>query len=773
MSKKQALPRLDAQITRNARYPDVNEFLKNTQYASQSTNYLDNQAAARLTPVLSRGDSLQLSTVNIAGFSRAVYLTSISFYGYNPDVEVLDRVVVSLPTFPGFAQVSSRTNADYQLTIISGSEANVGSSLTNYKIVLSTRAVTQILSHVFDKSAQLAFDYFSVGETDDAVYSAERLLSFVTSNLYALSIPLTFSYYYFNSSDPAFSLVTTLSFKDLLSFLREDFAPNSVSLTLSSLYAHFQLNVFAKRPVLLNVTIQIADKSFQQETPVYSAGVQQIFLSAGYLDFFSHLATQTTIGYTPQVSATYTYKPIGYTSELVAPAPLSVQADSNTPAGLIMTSWFFGNLANEPNDGGSNYAVGSTWFRATFTSKTQFNAAGVCVRADNNTQHSIDQPVFAGNLQNEMAEFTTLFTPEDLFQPVHQTALLASLANSNKLFYNGVWSSRTTSQALNPKFTRLVTNVNQVTQTYDTVAALTPKEAVLARSQLSAVYDAKNKNYVYTLSIRWPYYAQASVLWPFLTGSRLVVTFIDLLTRPVATAAINKNVFQVYSAAQILANPLRTNRVEANVATQYRRWFPKYSQVLVNGRLAPSPAKKLSFSVNALASSVSSPVFSTDWSQVKEIPIVVTKQSNGVLLEATTEFFTRSFFKKFVNRFEQYGYFVDQAVVAVSVSKGGKQVFSVNRAAEPYLAALDPAGSAASVGLGQFVGRFISKSTLSYLARQIVGTVANRPVNGTIYLVTGLHPVFGPNKKILYYEVIYDTNYRIVPGIVFTLKGAW
>lgn len=773
MSKKRALPRLDAQVVRSTRYPDINEFLKDTQYAEQSSNYLDNQALARLTLVLARGDSIQLSTVNVAGFSRAFYLTSPTFYGYNPDIEVLGKVVISLPTFsgaPGFSATATRTNVDYSLQVTSADEVSGNNVLVNYKIVLSTRAVARILSYVFYNSAVEAFDYFSVGETEDAVYSAERLVSFVTSNLYALSIPLTLSYYYFSSQEPAFSLVTALSFKDMLSFLRQDFAPNSVSLTLAPFSSYFQLNVTAQRPVLLNVKITVAGKFFQQEIPVYTKGTQQIALTAGYFEFFTLLASQLTINNIPQVSATYTYKPIGYTLELVNPVSMPVRVDASTPTSLTAISWFFGNLVNEPKDGGSNFAVGSMWFRAVFTSKNPLTAAGVNVRADYGKPYLINQAV-TGTTQNEMAEFTTLFTSEDLFSPTHQNTLVSSLSNGNKVFHNCVFSSRTLSQGYNPKFSRLITNVNQVNNAYDTTTNLTPREAVLSRSQLTTTYDAKTKNYTHTVSIRWPYYAQGSVFWPFLTGSRFVVTFTDLLMRPVAVSVINKPSFQVYSATQTLLNPLRVNRPEANIAAQYRRWFPRYSELLLNGKIAPLPSTKLSFAVNALAASVTSPVFSGDWSQVKEINVAV-RNTTRFSFEADTNFFTRSFFKKFVNRPEQYGYFIDQAVIAVSVPKGGKPLFYTNRANEPYLAALDPAGSVASANFSDFVGRFINKATLSSLVRQVVGAAANKPLTATVYLVTGLHPVI-VNKKVLYYEVKYDANYRMIPGIVFSLKGAW
>jgi hypothetical protein len=794
MSKKKSLLRLDAQIQRPAQYPDINEFLKDTQYAFQSSNYLDNQSAARLTLLLERAENLQLvEAVPVAGFVKSFYFTTTHFYGYNPDVEALQKVVLTLPVFEGFSQEFSRDNADFQFFTLSATENSIGDSLKNYRLTLSRRGVSQLIAHVFNTRAQEAFAYYSVAQTEEQQYTAEALLNYVVANLYTVAIPLTFTYYYFNSERPAFSITSSLSMRDLLTYLKEDFAPQDAVFKLSSVNENFIVDVRVRRPIVFTVKTEISNQIFQQDfTLMPAATTQQLVVSAGYEQFFTELAQQTHTDQYPSVYATYTYKPLGYSLELVEPVNLGLYVDPVTASPITVKSWFFGNY---PYAVGAISTDGRLFFATEVTSKTPIAFSMLHIRADNNTDTLIDRvvPVSGYGItdaayRNEMAELTVMTTSEALFNPQHSATIVSTLSNSNKVVRNVRYSKNFVNLRRRLRFCRLVTNVNQVDQQYDTVETLAPEKAVSTLTNFSQAYDPKTKLHTYSFLVEWLNYPEGSVYWPFLTATRIQVKLLDRLTRTVAQGSFIKDASTVYSPATTYTNPLRVSRPEANYETAYKRWFPKYSFLALNGSSTITP-KALSFSASGLAQSITAAPFSSDLSKMQEVSVKLTKQSlflngvvsdnglptsvTGMLLMANTSFFTRLFFRRFGQINEQYGYLLDQAVVAVSKKVGSTTVFYQNRMPNPYLVSLDLQGSFASRGLNPLLGRFVAQETFSSIVRQVTGDTASKKISATVYLVTALHPVTDAKGKILYYSVLYDSNYKMIPGLVFTIAGAW
>ena len=777
MSKRRSLPRLDARVERSAQYPDINEFLKDTQ----SSNYLDNQSSARLTLVLDRQEFVQLvDSVPVAGFIRAFYLTNSHFYGYNPDVEALEKVVLTLPTFDGFTQEFTRAGVNYRFATLTAAETSIGDSLKNYRLSLSTRAVAQLISYIFDTKAEEAFNYFSVAESDAQEYTPEALLAYVGTNLYSVSVPVQFDYYYFNSEQPAFSISSQFSLKDLLSFLKEDFAPDEIQFRVQADAPNFELSLRAKRPIVLSVVVTVGGQDYQEDLTVFaSQELQTVEVRAGYAAYFATLAKFKQVDQLPTILVRYTYRPLGYSLEVADVAYVAPYVDAYTSQPITPKVWFFGNYPRAVAGIGSADRLVLT---LSFTSKVQHSVRAVQIRVDNNTETPIDRvvPVTGDGItdaayRNEMAELTFSLGDLGTSQPAQTTESL-SISNGNRVITN-------VALGFPGRFARLITNVNQVGQPYDTLEALAPVEAVTLNSDLTYTYDSKLRQYTYTLTVQWPDYPAGSVLWPFLTGTRLRVKLLDLLLRPIASGDLMKGSTEIYSPAKTWLNPLRLSRTEANYEETYKKWFPKYPVVLVNGS-ATIRSKKLSFVPSDLVASIDASVFSTDLSGILEVPSKVAKQSltfggqfltgsPGFQVAADAPFFTRLFLHKFVTTPEQYGYLLDQAVVAVSKKVGRYTVFYRNRLPNPFLAALDPQGSTGSSDLGPLVGRFVPDTTLSRIVRTLTGDSASKKVKATIYLVTALHPVLNAKGLPLYYEVKYDDSYKMIPGIIFSFTGAW
>ncbi len=788
MSKKKSLLRLDAVVERSAQYPDINEFLKDSQYDYQSSNYMDNQSTARLTLLLDRALQVQVDTIVVAGFVQQFYLTSAGFYGYNPDVEALGRVVLTLPTFPGFSKEFSRDGLDYRFNTFTGDLAGLNDTLTNYRLSVSNRGVAQILTHVFDQSAELAFDQFGVAADETVTYTPEALLEYVQTNLYSVSIPVLFTYYYYNSDNPAFAISASFSLKDILNYLREDFAPSDVGFLIPGDETRFVLSVRAQRPVLLTLTVSVSGKQAQQQLVINpEPEIQKLTVNAGYALLYQDLITATKIGDFPQILVSYTYRPLGYSADVVDPVYVLPVLAATTAFPIIGESWFFGNY---PTIFDVPAEEGWLQFSVTFSSKAQLNVQHALVRVDPGLDNPIDkvmpvtgQGVSDAAYRNEAAELTVSLTPVISGSYAHDRAFVTTLSNTNRVIRNTRYSTQTGPNGLSISAARLVTNVNQVSNEYDTLERLAPVEAVTTQASLTEIGFLKGI-YTYRLMVKWPNYPQGSVLWPFLTTTRVQVALLDAVLRKVAQFSAQKPPTEIYSPAAIITNPLRVSYAAEYADASTKRWFPKYPSVFVNGSNKVTP-KKLSFSYPSLLASLPSGVLSADYAAAQEVPIKLSKQTvqlsnqlittEGLLFQASTSFFTTLFFKKFVPSYEHYGYLLDQSLVAVSKKVGKSVVFYSQRTSPPYLAAFDPGGfTSTRVGYPKTqVNRFVSKDVFSALVRRLTGDSASKKITATIYLVTGLHPVLDAKKQVLHYEIKYDADYKIIPGLIFSITGAW
>jgi len=92
MPKKRLATRIDLDYTKNLKYPDVNEFLKDSMYASNLTEFPDNPENTitffRAVPESITADGTTLTVGTNLTFKP--YLSKFKMYGYIGTLEAVD-----------------------------------------------------------------------------------------------------------------------------------------------------------------------------------------------------------------------------------------------------------------------------------------------------------------------------------------------------------------------------------------------------------------------------------------------------------------------------------------------------------------------------------------------------------------------------------------------------------------------------------------------------------------------------------------------------------
>lgn len=226
MSKITPLPRIDRDYQKNLKFPDINDFLKDTSYLEAASAIPDNQTYVVLQPKASNSTTpVIMPNFIVNGVHRSFYMTPIEFYGFNPDLEAVERAVINVD-FLGVTSSKTitltRGDGDDRLITLPGQQI-IGSdiNLYNYKFRLSVLTVGSILTWIFDTNKEKAREYFAGDYT--------TLQEFISNYFYTMTIPISISLYYFNSADPAVIYSTSLSFASLTTVLRSSLVATSAS----------------------------------------------------------------------------------------------------------------------------------------------------------------------------------------------------------------------------------------------------------------------------------------------------------------------------------------------------------------------------------------------------------------------------------------------------------------------------------------------------------------------------------------------------------------
>jgi hypothetical protein len=227
MSKITPLPRIDRDYQKNLKFPDINDFLKDTSYLEVTSALQDNQSHVVLQPKSSNSVApVLMQNFIVDGVKRLFYMTPIEFYGYNPDLESVERAELTVEfleaTVPRKTQLLYRGDGDDRIVTLPGQRAaGNGDNLYNYKIQLSVATVESILTWVFNTQKTLAQGYYA-GDY-------RNLQQFIDSDFYTMVVPVTFRMYYFNATEAAIVYNTSLAFGSLTTVLRSSLTATSAT----------------------------------------------------------------------------------------------------------------------------------------------------------------------------------------------------------------------------------------------------------------------------------------------------------------------------------------------------------------------------------------------------------------------------------------------------------------------------------------------------------------------------------------------------------------
>lgn len=232
MPKKRLATRIDLDYTKNLKYPDVNEFLKDSMYASNLTEFPDNPENTitffRAVPdsITAVGTTLTVGT----NLTFKPYLSIFKMYGYIGTLEAVDRMELE---FDFLNEGDDQNTKKYEikkrggvfdLDITQNSEIKGLNlpTIVNFSVKFPVAGLVTIFNYVFSTKWKEAYAYYLndvVLEADleaQSAYYSRQLWLFVRNNLYTLDIPAKVNIYYVDSTEPAAVISTVVSLDSML-----------------------------------------------------------------------------------------------------------------------------------------------------------------------------------------------------------------------------------------------------------------------------------------------------------------------------------------------------------------------------------------------------------------------------------------------------------------------------------------------------------------------------------------------------------------------------
>jgi hypothetical protein len=186
-NKQKSLTRIDNNYQINLRYPDINEFLKDTFFALQNNQSVERTLLAN--PRVETGSTLSVYTIVVAGYSVQVSLGDLVIYGFSPDQEIIYDFLIA-PEILGEVLTSfnaNRATQDARLQSIQSVSLYNMESAANFNITITSKKVAELLSELFTTYADNIKT--ELGLPDDAA-----LLDYVLNNLFSLGFTFICSY---------------------------------------------------------------------------------------------------------------------------------------------------------------------------------------------------------------------------------------------------------------------------------------------------------------------------------------------------------------------------------------------------------------------------------------------------------------------------------------------------------------------------------------------------------------------------------------------------
>jgi hypothetical protein len=242
MSKNKPMTRIDLDYNKNLKYPDINDYLNDTIYASNLTQFPDNQSGARTSFRLIPGTTEWNWKINIAGFSWRVFLGQFKLYGYNPDLEAIEQMRLTIDfvnnqnNSNNYVKVVRKRGTPITFNVITPADPEtlplVGA--VNYFINFTPSALEDIYDYVFSTRWVDASEHYQKKVYTDNPSDAEKVafVNYIKYRIYNIKIPISIQYYYVNATEAGGVLEFDMSLIDLLPTFRNsvDFSSKRIEL---------------------------------------------------------------------------------------------------------------------------------------------------------------------------------------------------------------------------------------------------------------------------------------------------------------------------------------------------------------------------------------------------------------------------------------------------------------------------------------------------------------------------------------------------------------
>lgn len=331
MSKNKPMTRIDLDYNKDLKYPDINDYLKDSMYASNLTEYPDNQRNAALN-MKAIPNSLKLRQIQV-GENKAlidVWLADMKMYGYNPEVEMLDRMELVIDFLDdGDTSDPERTKVipiykkgtKLNLDLVTNSEIQADKlpSIVNYSVAFPIESVITIYNYVFGSRAVQAKRYFtdaSLFDTDivETQVSDEDFQTKFLDHVYQWEIPVKIQYYNGNSQKPNGHFGLDFSLKAVLPQYRKQIELTYSSIGYNTFFDTAKLDVFtcswkANQECRIKLIAKLTDTPSisQTESDQRNTNEDEMMKSTTDLLAYKLATTQHSSYYVTYPEVTFTY----------------------------------------------------------------------------------------------------------------------------------------------------------------------------------------------------------------------------------------------------------------------------------------------------------------------------------------------------------------------------------------------------------------------------------------------------------------------------------
>lgn len=597
MSKNKSLRRIDKEYGKDIRYPDINDYLKDTSYNVLTSSYHDNLIDTQLTYRM-QDEVLGLRQIGVANTPVQAYFNSFVLYGYHPDLESVSEIRLTIdefstevenagvftyvPTPYSISLYNNSKNSNRWSVILQALQPTLNANkIVNYGIFLNDATVATLYNYVFNTAAiqsKVIAKYIHDDMYQNQSSPVGKLIEFVKENIYTLSIPIRVEFFYVEDDGfPAFTFITNFDLKPVLVKLRNTNKLRSLSASLTPYgTSEYNRGLFFKWDAVLDSPVDISPSykfdlnGTYTETNTIRFNTLQQNKSTVYNRFVAtqhQIAAHTgfNIQY-PPIYVQYDWKwADGSTAFVNTSLELKnpIRFNNFTPTGFTILDYFIGYTPNLPyntNDG-NTFKIGITFALPNGVSfeQLQASASKFQLRFFNGQATKFDRFVLlAGSVDK----------PEERLDICHiapSADWYADFVNNGVAFFRATAVNNSNTKV---KLFSAVVNQEGVIQnpgffTWELIRYIT-------RIQ-------NNGDNTCTFIVEWIYEttdAAIKFFWPFAHFGAVELTFTDFFQRHLYSGALRLNTWDVYSIQQ---NPFRLSALPTSNPSRY--WYPRVSNL--------------------------------------------------------------------------------------------------------------------------------------------------------------------------------------------------